>query len=137
MSVIAAMLLMPFAERLTGRETHLTLLEWGDLNRPLLQRLSLEAPGTYAHTIAIANLAEAACRAIAYYHDIGKLAKPQYFVENQPRGRNLHDKLKPNTSASIIRNHIREGVELAEAEHVPRSIRSPTRSPTGRPTAPS
>jgi putative nucleotidyltransferase with HDIG domain len=133
-SVIAAMLLMPSAERLTGRETHLTLLEWGDLNRPLLQRLSLEAPGTYAHTIAIANLAEAACRAIganallarvgAYYHDIGKLAKPQYFVENQPRGRNLHDKLKPNTSASIIRNHIREGLELAEAEHIPRSIRA-------------
>ena len=133
-SVIAAMLLMPFAERITGRETHLTLLEWGDLNRPLLQRLSLEAPGTYAHTIAIANLAEAACRAIgansllarvgAYYHDIGKLAKPQYFVENQPRGRNLHDKLKPNTSASIIRNHIREGLELADAEHVPRSIRA-------------
>lgn len=133
-SVMAAMLLMPFAERLTGRETHLTLLEWGDLNRPLLQRLSLEAPGTYAHTIAIANLAEAACRAIganallarvgAYYHDIGKLAKPQYFVENQPRGRNVHDKLKPNTSASIIRSHIREGLELAEAEHVPASIRA-------------
>jgi putative nucleotidyltransferase with HDIG domain len=133
-SVIGAMLLMPYAERLTGRETHLTLVEWGDLNRPLLQRLSLEAPGTYAHTIAIANLAEAACRAIganallarvgAYYHDIGKLAKPQYFVENQPRGRNLHDKLKPQTSASIIRNHIREGLELAEAEHVPKSIRA-------------
>lgn len=133
-SVIIAMLAMPLAESLTGRETHLTLLEWGDLNRPLLQRLSLEAPGTYAHTIAIANLAEAASRAIganpllarvgAYYHDIGKLAKPQYFVENQPRGRNLHDKLKPQTSASIIRNHIREGLELAEAEHVPTSIRA-------------
>ena len=62
--IIAAVLVLPFAERWTGRETHLTLLEWGDLNRPLLQRLSLEAPGTYAHTIAIANLAEAACRAI-------------------------------------------------------------------------
>lgn len=133
-SVIGAMLLMPFAESFTGRETHLTLLEWGDLNRPLLQRLSLEAPGTYAHTIAIANLAEAACRAIganallarvgAYYHDIGKLSKPQYFVENQLRGRNLHDKLKPNTSAAIIRNHVREGLELAESEHVPRSIRA-------------
>jgi putative nucleotidyltransferase with HDIG domain len=133
-SVIAAVLVLPFAERWTGRETHLTLLEWGDLNRPLLQRLSLEAPGTYAHTIAIANLAEAACRAIganavlarvgAYYHDIGKLAKPQYFVENQPRGRNLHDKLKPLTSASIIRNHVREGLELAEAERMPRSIRA-------------
>jgi putative nucleotidyltransferase with HDIG domain len=133
-SVIAAVLALPFAERWTGRETHLTLLEWGDLNRPLLQRLSLEAPGTYAHTIAIANLAEAACRAIganavlarvgSYYHDIGKLAKPQYFVENQPRGRNIHDKLKPQTSASIIRNHVREGLELAEAERIPRSIRA-------------
>jgi putative nucleotidyltransferase with HDIG domain len=133
-SVVAAMLVTPLAERITGRETHLTLLEWGDLNRPLLQRLSLEAPGTYAHTVAIANLAEAAARAIganallarvgAYYHDIGKLARPQYFVENQPRGRNLHDKLKPSTSASIIRNHIREGLELAEAERVPASIRA-------------
>lgn len=133
-SVIVAVLCLPLAERWTGRETHLTLLEWGDLNRPLLQRLSLEAPGTYAHTIAIANLAEAACRAIganavlarvgAYYHDIGKLAKPQYFVENQPRGRNLHDKLKPQTSASIIRNHVREGLELADAERMPRSIRA-------------
>jgi putative nucleotidyltransferase with HDIG domain len=132
-SVIAAMLVMPIAERVTGRETHLTLVEWGDLNRPLLQRLSLEAPGTYAHTIAIANLAEAGARAIgangllarvgAYYHDIGKLSKPQYFVENQSRGRNPHDKLKPQTSASIIRNHIREGLELAEAEGVPKSIR--------------
>lgn len=132
--VIAAVLVLPFAERWTGRETHLTLLEWGDLNRPLLQRLSLEAPGTYAHTIAIANLAEAACRAIganavlarvgAYYHDIGKLTRPQYFVENQPRGRNLHDKLKPNASASIIRNHVREGLELADAERMPRSIRA-------------
>ena len=84
-SVIAAMLFLPWAERLTGHETHLTLLEWGDLHHPLLQRLSLEAPGTYAHTIAIANLAEAACRGIganpilgrvgAYYHDIGKLAQ--------------------------------------------------------------
>jgi hypothetical protein len=133
-SVIGAMLLMPFAESFTGRQTHLTLLEWGDLNRPLLQRLSLEAPGTYAHTIAIANLAEAAARAIganallarvgAYYHDIGKLAKPQYFVENQPRGRNVHDKLKPYTSAAIIRNHVRDGLAFAEAEHVPPSIRA-------------
>jgi putative nucleotidyltransferase with HDIG domain len=133
-SVIAAVLMLPLAERGTGRETHLTLLEWGDLNRPLLQRLSLEAPGTYAHTIAIANLAEAACRAIganavlarvgAYYHDIGKLAKPQYFVENQPRGRNPHDKLKPNTSASIIRSHVRDGLELADAERMPNSIRA-------------
>jgi putative nucleotidyltransferase with HDIG domain len=133
-SVIAAMLFVPFAERLTGRETHLTLLEWGDLHHPLLQRLSLEAPGTYNHTIALANLADAACRAIganallarvgAYYHDIGKLAKPQYFVENQPRGRNPHDKLKPGTSASIIRSHVHEGLELANEVRLPAAIRA-------------
>ena len=133
-SVIAAMLFVPFAERLTGRETHLTLLEWGDLHHPLLQRLSLEAPGTYNHTIALANLADAACRAIganallarvgAYYHDIGKLAKPQYFVENQPRGRNPHDQLKPLTSASIIRSHVVQGLELAHEVRLPAAIRA-------------
>jgi putative nucleotidyltransferase with HDIG domain len=133
-SVIGAMLFLPWAERLTGHETHLTLLEWGDLHHPLLQRLSLEAPGTYAHTIAIANLTEAACRAIganpilgrvgAYYHDIGKLGKPQYFVENQARGRNPHDQLKPGTSASIIRNHVRAGLELADEVRLPATIRA-------------
>jgi hypothetical protein len=99
-----------------------------------MQRLSLEAPGTYAHTIAIANLADAGARAIganallarvgAYYHDIGKIAKPQYFVENQPKGRNPHDKLKPGTSAQIIRNHVREGLQLAEEHKLPRALRS-------------
>jgi putative nucleotidyltransferase with HDIG domain len=133
-SVIAAMLFVPFAERLTGRETHLTLLEWGDLHHPLLLRLSLEAPGTYNHTIALANLAEAACRAIganallarvgAYYHDIGKLAKPQFFVENQPRGRNPHDQLKPITSASIIRSHVDSGLELANEVRLPAAIKA-------------
>lgn len=135
-SVLLALLLLPMAEWFTGIETDLTLLEWSDLNRPLLQRLSIEAPGTYAHTIAIANLADAACRAIganallarvgAYYHDIGKLVKPQYFVENQPKGggRNPHDKLKPGTSAQIIRSHVREGLELAEEYKLPRALRA-------------
>jgi putative nucleotidyltransferase with HDIG domain len=133
-SVIGAMLFLPLAERFTGRETHRTLIEWGDLHHPLLQRLSLEAPGTYAHTIAIANMAEAACRAIganpllarvgAYYHDIGKLARPQYYVENQLRGRNPHDKLKPSTSAAIIRNHVREGLVLADEIGLPAAIRA-------------
>jgi cyclic-di-AMP phosphodiesterase PgpH len=133
-SVLLALLLLPIAESFTGIETDLTLLEWSDLNRPLMQRLSLEAPGTYAHTIAIANLAEAGARAIganallarvgAYYHDIGKIAKPQYFVENQAKGRNPHDKLKPGTSAQIIRNHVREGLELAEEHKLPRALRS-------------
>ena len=132
--VLLAVLVMPMIEAFTGIETDLTLLEWSDLNRPLMQRLSLEAPGTYAHTIAIANLAEAACRAIganplrarvgAYYHDIGKIAKPQYFVENQPKGRNPHDTLKPDASAQIIRNHVREGLELADAYKLPHALRA-------------
>jgi len=133
-AVLLALLILPMAELFTRIETDLTLLEWSDLNRPLMQRLSVEAPGTYAHTMVLANLAEAACRAIganpllarvgAYYHDIGKLAKPQYFVENQAKGRNPHDKLKPSTSASIIRNHVREGLELAEQYRLPRVLRA-------------
>jgi cyclic-di-AMP phosphodiesterase PgpH len=131
-SLALAMLLIPPAEQLTGIDTYLRLLEWSDLNRPLMQRLLMEAPGTFQHTVAIANLTEAACNAIgangllarvgAYYHDIGKLRKPQYFVENQQRGRNPHDKLKPTTSAAIIRNHVREGVELAEEYKLPKSV---------------
>jgi putative nucleotidyltransferase with HDIG domain len=131
--VLLAVLLLPMAEALTGIETDLTLLEWSDLNRPLLQRLSLEAPGTYAHTIAVANLAEAACRAIganallarvgAYYHDIGKIAKPQYFVENQPKGRNPHDTLGPSASAQIIRDHVQQGLQLAAEYKLPGALR--------------
>ena len=133
-SVAIALVLLPGAEQFAGVDTDFTLLEWSDLNRPLLRRLSLEAPGTYAHTIAIANLAESASNAIgangllarvgALYHDIGKLKKPQYFVENQAKGRNPHDKLKPNTSAAIIRNHVVEGLELAEEYRLPKGVRS-------------
>jgi putative nucleotidyltransferase with HDIG domain len=99
-----------------------------------MQRLSLEAPGTYAHTIAMANLVEAACTAIGangllgrvgtYYHDIGKLERPQHFVENQQSGRNPHDKLKPSASAAIIRNHVIEGLELAKQYKLPRAVRA-------------
>ncbi len=133
-SVLLGILLLPMAEAFTGIETDLTLLEWSDLNRPLLQQLSLEAPGTYAHTIAIANLADSACRAIgansllarvgAYYHDIGKIAKPQFFVENQAKGRNPHDALTPDTSAQIIRNHVEEGLRMAEAHKLPKALRA-------------
>jgi len=133
-AVALAMGLLPPAEEFTGTVTYLRLLEWSDLNRPVLQRLSLEAPGTYAHTIATANLAEQAANAIGangllarvgtYYHDIGKLKKPQFFVENQARGRNPHDKLKPNTSASIIKNHVREGLELADEIKLPKPLRA-------------
>jgi putative nucleotidyltransferase with HDIG domain len=132
--VAVGSLLLYRAKRWRRIPDHLRWLAWADLNKPLLRRLSLEAPGTYAHTIAMANLTEAACDAIgadgllgrvgAYYHDIGKLRKPQHFVENQPRGRNPHDKLKPSTSASIIRSHVRDGIDLAKENGVPRPIRA-------------
>lgn len=128
-SAILAMGFIPLFEWFTGITTDQTLLEWADPNRPLLKRLSLEAPGTYAHTINVANLSEAAanaigangllCRVGVYYHDIGKVLKPQYFVENQPGGRNPHDLLKPATSAAIVREHVVEGLRLAREGRVP------------------
>lgn len=125
---------LPITESFTRITTDQTLLELADLNRPLLRRLALEAPGTYAHSINVANIAEAAAREIGansllvrvgvYYHDIGKVKKPHYFVENQPRGRNPHDKLKPATSAAIVRDHVKEGLELAEDGRVPDAVRA-------------
>jgi len=116
-------------ELFTGITTDQTLLEWADPTRPLLRRLSLEAPGTYAHTINVANLSETAATAIGanglltrvgvLYHDVGKMLKPHYFVENQQGGRNPHDKLKPETSAGIVREHVTEGVRLAKEAKVP------------------
>ncbi len=119
-------------ELFTGITTDQTLLEWADPTRPLLKRLSLEAPGTYAHTINVANLCESAANAVGangllarvgvYYHDVGKMLKPHYFVENQPDGRNPHDKLKPETSAAVVLEHITEGERLAREEKVPEVI---------------
>jgi len=124
--------LVPLLEKITGISTAQTLLELSDLNAPLLRELSLKAPGTYAHSINIANLAEAACEAIgadsllvragSYYHDIGKMVNPQYFVENQPKGRNPHDRLPPLRSAAIIRDHVRDGVRLAVEHRLPPMI---------------
>jgi len=128
-SAILAMGFLPVFEWVTRITTEQTLLEWADPNRPLLKRLSMEAPGTYAHTINVANLAEAAANSIAanglltrvgvYYHDVGKMLKPQYFIENQPSGRNPHDKLKPSTSAAIVREHVTEGIRLARDAKLP------------------
>jgi cyclic-di-AMP phosphodiesterase PgpH len=133
-SVALAMALHPAAEEVCGVDTYLKLLEWSDLNRPLLRRLALEAPGTWAHTLSMANLVESATRVVGgnallarvgtYYHDIGKLARPEFFVENQGGDRNPHDSLKPTASATIIRDHVREGLELAETHRVPRAVRS-------------
>jgi hypothetical protein len=129
---LIAMGFLPLFESWTRITTDQTLLELADLNRPLLKRLSLEASGTYAHSINVANLAEAAARAIdanpllarvgAYYHDVGKIVMPQYFIENQARGRNPHDQLEPRQSASIVRQHVIEGIKLANQAKLPESV---------------
>jgi len=132
LSAILAMGFIPVFELFTGITTDQTLLEWADPNRALLRRLSMEAPGTYAHTINVANLAEAAatavgangllCRVGLYYHDVGKMLKPHYFVENQPDGRNPHDRLRPDTSAAIVKEHVVEGLRLAREAKVPEVV---------------
>lgn len=115
--------LLPVLENLFRVTTDISWLEMADLNHPVLKRLSLEAPGTYHHSLAVANLAEAAaeavganptmCRVSAYFHDIGKLVKPEYFTENMRPGHNPHDELTPTMSALIIIAHVKEGVDLA------------------------
>jgi putative nucleotidyltransferase with HDIG domain len=129
-----ALLMVPLAESATRITTDLTLLELSDLRRPLLQRLAVEAPGTWAHSLAMANLCEAACNAIGangllarvgcYYHDIGKLKSPKFFVENQQQGDNPHDALSPEESARIIRDHVAFGVQLAEEAGLPKVVRA-------------
>ncbi|MDE2721270.1 HDIG domain-containing metalloprotein [Candidatus Palauibacter polyketidifaciens] len=124
---------LPLLEAFTGRTTEASLLELSDMNRPLLRRLAREAPGTYAHSINVANLVEAACEAIGadslqgrvgvYYHDIGKLERPQYFIENQPRGLNPHDRLTPWQSAEILRDHVRHGLAMAEEARLPEVVK--------------
>jgi putative nucleotidyltransferase with HDIG domain len=133
-SAFAALGFLPLFEGYTRITTDQTLLELADANRPLLRRLSMEAPGTYAHSINVANLAEAAAGAIGanalltrvgvYYHDVGKIGRPHYFIENQPGGRNPHDKLKPATSAQVVRNHVVEGMRLAEDAGLPDCVKA-------------
>lgn len=115
--------LLPMLESLFGITTDISWLESADLNHPLLKRMSMEAPGTYHHSLAVANLAEAAaekvganptvCRVCSYFHDIGKLVKPGYFTENMSPENNPHDELTPTMSALIIIAHVKEGVDLA------------------------
>ncbi|MDZ7373829.1 MAG: HDIG domain-containing protein [candidate division KSB1 bacterium] len=112
--------------------TDMTLLELSDLNHPLLRELAFRAPGTYHHSLMVGNLAEAAAEAIgansllarvgAYYHDIGKLDMPEYFIENQGTGKNPHDKLSPTMSALILANHIRQGIEKAREAGLPKEV---------------
>jgi len=129
--IIAYPLLWIF-ERAFDITTDLTLLELSDTNRPLLKELSLRAPGTFNHSLQVANLAEASAASIganalltrvgALYHDIGKMLKPEYFVENQRPGLNPHDQLKPRMSALIIASHVKEGLEMGRQHKIPRLV---------------
>src|SRR5213596_2758562 len=114
---------LPILENLYQITTDISWLEASDLNHPLLRRMTIEAPGTYHHSLVVANLAEAAaeaiganatlCRVCSYFHDVGKLVKPEYFTENMSFERNPHDDLAPTMSALIIIAHVKEGVDLA------------------------
>lgn len=124
--------ILPLYERVFRVATDFFLLELSNLNNPLLKELSEKASGTFNHSINVGNLCDAAARAIgansllarvgAYYHDIGKMKKPLYFIENQIGMENPHDKLSPRMSALIIISHVKEGVELAEQYGLPNEI---------------
>jgi len=129
---LAVGLFLPLLERLFDFTTDLTLLELGNLNLPLFKEMSLKTPGTYHHSIVVGNLAEAGATAIgadpilarvgAYYHDIGKLDKPEYFIENQLGVKNPHDQLKPQMSALVIISHVKEGAEMAKKMKLPKKL---------------
>jgi putative nucleotidyltransferase with HDIG domain len=134
-SVIAGSLmtvLLPTVEKVFGVETDLSLIELGDPAHPLLQELIRRAPGTYNHSITVASLGEAAAEAIgargllvrvgAYFHDIGKMLKPGYFIENQTKGDNRHDSLVPAMSTLVIIAHVKDGADLARQNRLPESI---------------
>ncbi|NLU51859.1 MAG: HDIG domain-containing protein [Clostridiaceae bacterium] len=131
-SIILAIGILPFLESSFNLVTPLKLLELADPNHPLLKRLLMEAPGTYHHSLMVGNLAEVATREIggnallarvgAYFHDIGKLKRPNFFKENQMNG-NPHDKLTPNLSTLVITSHTKDGEELAIKYRIPKIIR--------------
>ena len=118
--------IVPLVEIAFGYTTDISLLELANLDRPILRRLMIEAPGTYHHSVIVGSLVEAAASEIGanhllakvcgYYHDIGKINKPLYFIENQTNGKNKHDKLAPSMSGLILIAHVKEGVEIAK-EH--------------------
>lgn len=123
---------LPALENIFKFTTNITMLELTDFNHPLLRRMQMEAPGSYHHSLMVGNLAENAaasigangllCRACAYFHDIGKLVKPEYFTENQRDGYNPHLECNPSMSALIIKAHVKEGVALAREYRLPKPV---------------
>ena len=132
MSVIICMGLYPLFENIFSMLTEIKLLELSDINLPIMKRLLIEAPGTYNHSILLSNMAENAALAInansllarvgGYYHDIGKLEKPGHYIENQNGIENVHRKIKPSISSSIIKSHVKFGGEMARKLKLPEEI---------------
>lgn len=128
-----ALFILPFVERAFDITTGMTLIELRDPKQPLLRELQQRAPGTYNHSLNVASIAESAAESIGadslltyvgcLYHDIGKMNKPQYFVENQSGGHNKHDKLNPAMSLLVIVGHVKDGMEIARKHNLPRSLR--------------
>jgi len=127
-----ASMLLPALEALFKIVTDIRLLELSNLNAPILRRLSVEAPGTYHHSLMVATLAEVAAESVgansllarvaAYYHDLGKLLKPEYFVENQSYGSNKHEEIPPDMSSAILASHVKDGLQLAKESGLPQRI---------------
>lgn len=124
---------LPIIEKLFGVVTSMTLIDYSDANQPLLRKLAIEAPGTFSHSLLVGTIAEKAaeaigvngllCRVGAYYHDIGKVNKPDYFYENQMGGQNRHDQLSPTMSKHVIVGHVKDGIEIAKEYGLPVALR--------------
>lgn len=131
-STVIAMGLLPVLESTFRIVTDITLLELSDLNNPLLKEMAVKAPGTFSSVLMVGALAESAAERIganpllarvgAYYHDIGKIAIPEYFIENQMGGENPHDRLSPHMSSLVIASHVKEGYELGMRYGLPEAI---------------
>ncbi|MBT4333402.1 MAG: HDIG domain-containing protein, partial [Candidatus Cloacimonetes bacterium] len=131
-SVVGLILLTPYVERKLNLATKQILLELLDFDNNLLKKMATVAPGTYHHSLIVGNLAESASEAVganhllarvgSYYHDIGKLENPQFFIENNPESTELHDKMMATESALLIRNHINDGLALARKHNLPKSV---------------
>jgi|GEM_PF-130443 len=132
LAAAVASLAVPVLEPVLGITTDIKLVELSNTNLPLLRRLAFEAPGTFQHSLMVANLAKEGCEAIgadpvlayagALYHDLGKVFRADYFIENQRPGQNRHDRLLPSMSVLILVNHVKEGAELARQHHLPQVI---------------
>lgn len=130
-STIMTMGVLPYLENIFNMTTNFRLFELSDLNAPLLKSLLLKAPGTYHHSLLVANLAEVSAESIganpllarvgAYYHDIGKMSRAEYFAENQ-LGKSRHDSIKTSLSVSVLKSHVKEGVEMAKRYNLPQRV---------------